>query len=35
ERGMEELVEWMEEDLQVRRIEASESIEAIPEIRTD
>lgn len=38
ERGMEDLVEWMEEDLQMRRIEASEeieSIEEIPEIRTD
>ena len=38
ERGMENLVEWMEEDLQMRRIEASEeieSIEEIPEIRTD
>ena len=38
ERGMEDLVEWMEEDLRMRRIEASEeieSIEEIPEIRTD
>ena len=38
ERGMEDLVEWMEADLQIRRIEASEeieSIEEIPEIRTD
>jgi len=38
ERGMEDLVEWMEEDLQMRRIDASEeieSIEEIPDIRTE
>ena len=38
ERGMEDLVEWMEEDLRMRRIEASEeseSIEEIPEIPID
>ena len=32
ERGMEDLVQWMEEDLQMRRIEESEEIESVEEL---
>lgn len=32
ERGMADLVQWMEEDLQMRRIEESEEIESVEEL---